>query len=42
LFPDTYFVPVKNFTPKKFLERMLRNFQKKVLTDEFKKEYKRQ
>lgn len=42
LFPDTYFVPVKNFTPKNFLERMLRNFKNRVLTDDFKTEYKRQ
>jgi len=42
LFPDTYFVPSQNFTPKNFLERMLRNFENKVLTDEFKTEYKNQ
>lgn len=42
LFPDTYFVPADNFTPKNFLERMLRNFENRVLTDDFKAEYKSQ
>lgn len=42
LFPDTYFVPTQWFTPKKFIERMLRNFESRVLTDEFKAEYKSQ
>ena len=42
LFPDTYFVPVQGFTPKKFIERMLRNFKNRVLTEKFKVDYKSQ
>ena len=41
LFPDTYFVPVKNFTPKKFLSRMLRNFEEKVFNSDFVKNSKK-
>lgn len=42
LFPDTYFLPVANFTSESFIKRMLNNFQRKVLTEEFKNEYKKQ
>ena len=41
LFPDTYFVPTSNFTPKKFASRMLNNFQIRLLTDEFTAGYKK-
>ena len=42
LFPDTYFVPVANFSSEKFIKRMLDNFQRRILTDEFKAQYKAQ
>ena len=42
LFPDTYFVPIMNFTVEKFIKRLLSNFQIKVLSEEFKLEYKKQ
>lgn len=42
LFPDTYFVPVDTFTSESYAKRMLDNFQRKVLTEEFKNEYKDQ
>lgn len=32
LFPDTYYVPVDDFVAKFFLERMLGNFRKQILT----------
>lgn len=41
LFPDTYFVPILNFSPSSFLKRMLNNFQKKILTDSFTETYKK-
>ena len=42
LFPDTYFVELNNFKVKKFIKRLLNNFEKKILTNKFKKEYKKQ
>lgn len=42
LFPDTYFIPIKNFTSESFIKRMLNNFQRKILTKEFQDEYKKQ
>lgn len=32
LFPDTYYVPVNDFVPKFFLERLLSQFRKQVVT----------
>ncbi len=31
LFPDTYFVVIENFSPKAFLERLLREFEERVV-----------
>ena len=42
LFPDTYFVPIQKFTAKWFIKRMLDNFQRRVLTEEIKTNYKDQ
>lgn len=42
LFPDTYFVPTDTFTSKSFAKRMFDNFQRKVLKEDFKNEYKKQ
>lgn len=32
LFPDTYFVVAEGFSPQRFLERMLQNFEERVVT----------
>ena len=42
LFPDTYYVDIKNFDLKKFMERMLNNFSKRFLSEDNKQIYKSQ